>query len=291
MNEKIWKSIAGFVPLSKYPVLPCPYCHKVALSLDTATVQTRSLPAKYKAMAGRHYQDVDKAKQARMNQTMVNTKEALESDSMLGFILGLGTVAAEYTADVESMAHSIAFLQCQQCSGAVSAVGLAKVFTPKSSQKIKREGELKFEYFTPPIPMMPLSPNVPEDIQSEIRDAFKHYHFDPPSAASKLRRAIEKFCKDSKAEGASLHHQISSLKKTLPLEAQYLEALKLVGNEGTHSDGVNEDDLLLAFEVIQYVLEHYDRKKRFEETLDHYKKIKEKFDKSKTVAAKPVVPA
>jgi hypothetical protein len=287
MNEKIWKSIAGFVPVSKYPVLPCPYCHKEALALDATTVQTKSLPDKYKVMASRHYQDVEKAKQERIAQTVVKTNEALESDSILGFLLGLGSVAVEYTADVESMAHSIAFLQCQQCSGAVSAVGLAKVFTSKSSQKQAREEELKFEYFTPPIPMMPLSPNVPENIQSEIRDAFKHYHFDPPSAASKLRRAIEKFCKDSNAEGGNLHHQISSLKKTLPLEAQYLEALKLVGNEGTHSDGVNEDDLLLAFKVIQYVLEHYDRKKRFEETFEHYEKITKKFNKPKQAIAQP----
>jgi hypothetical protein len=287
MNEKIWKSIASFVRIDKYPALPCPYCGKEKLVLDTDTVSFKVLPDKYKEMASRHFCDLDLEKKARMNQTGETVKEAFEDNAFVGFLLGIGAIATELNEDMQSIAQTTAFLQCNHCDGAVSAVGLAKVFSAKNRNNPVRTNEVKFEYFTPAVPMMPLSINIPKSIRLELMDAFKHYHFDPPSAASKLRRAIEKFCKDSKAEGTNLHQQISSLKKTLPLEAQYLEALKLVGNEGTHSDGVNEDDLLLAFEVIQYVLEHYDRKKRFQETFEHYEKITEKFNKPKQVVAQP----
>ena len=291
MNEQIWKSIAGFVPVNEYPKLPCPYCGIDELCLDPESVRTKPLPAKYKEMAGRHYRDLEKEQKARVAQNNKDLKEAYEEDTFLGILIGVGSVLAEISRDIESMAQTTAFLECSKCKGAVSAVGLAKVFTSKSKTNLVRPSEVKFEYFTPSVPMMALSKNLPRTIRLELMDAFKHYHFDPPSSASKLRRAIEKFCIDNEAQGKNLHRQIESLKTFLPLEAQYLEALKLVGNEGTHSDGVNEDDLLLAFQVIQYVLEHYDRKKRFEETFKHYEKINEKFHKPKAAVEKPEVTA
>lgn len=287
MKEEIWKSIAEFVKVSKYPHLPCPYCGVEHLGLDAKSLQVRPLPDSYKEVASRHFKDLEAEKLKSLSEKGAAVKDVFETQPLLGFLIGLGAVATELQADIENMAQSIAFFQCGGCQASVSAVGLAKVYRARTGEQPKQETEVKFEYFTPSIPMIPLSKHLPREIKVELLDAFKHYHFDPPSAASKLRRAIEKFCQSQGAKGTNLHRQIDSLKATLPLEAQYLEALKLVGNEGTHSNGVDEGDLLLAFKVIQYVLEFFDRKKRFEETMPDYEKIQEKFN-SQLLGSDPV---
>ena len=277
MRTEIWKSINGFVDIAKYPKLPCPYCSSETLSLDQRSFQTKPLPEKYKEMASRHYEDQQKLQEARIAERGDLVVSAFDDHPLWGLIVGVCAIGAELAERIHSIYQCISFFECEQCQGAVSAVGFSKIHQRRSDSEVQQSPQVKFEYFTPTIPMMDVSPNVPVGIRSELLDSFKHYHFDPPSSASKLRRAIEQFCHDMGAEGKNLQRKINSLKDTNPEEAKYLEALKLVGNEGTHSDGVDEQDLLLAFKVFQYVLELYDRRARFIATMPDYQKITAKF--------------
>lgn len=281
MNTEIWTSISGFVDITNYPKLPCPYCSIGEVLLDQKSFQTRPLPDKYKEMASRHYEDQQKMQEARIADKGELVVAAYDEHPLWGILVGVFAVSAELNEKIRTVGQCVSFFECQQCQGVVSAVGFSKLHHRKADNEAQLPPQAKFEYFTPTIPMMEVSTNVPSNIRSELFDSFKHFHFDPPSAASKLRRAIEKFCHDLGAEGRNLQRQINSLKDTNPEEAKYLEVLKLVGNEGTHSDGVDEQDLLLAFKVFQYVLELYDRRARFKATMPDYEKITSKFNAEK----------
>ena len=249
--------------------------------LEQASLKTKSLPDKYKEMASRHYQDQQKLQAERIADKGKLVVAAYDEHPVWGILLGVCAMGAELNEGIRTVGQCISFLECQNCQGTVSAVGLAKLHHRKNANETQKPTQVKFEYFTPTIPMMNVSGNVPRHISNELIDSFKHFHFDPPSAASKLRRSIEKFCNDQGAEGNNLHRQIIDLKETNPEEAQYLEALKLVGNEGTHSDGVDEQDLLQAFKMFQFVLELYDRKARFQATQADYDNITSKFSTPK----------
>ena len=74
---------------------------------------------------------------------------------------------------------------------------------------------------------------------------------------------------------------IKSLERTHPEEAKYLDALRLIGNEGTHGSDVAELDLLYAFQVFEFVLELYDRNARYNELNHVYDKLASKYEKKK----------
>lgn len=171
------------------------------------------------------------------------------------------------------------YFSCEKCGEHVSSTGVllkAQIMSDKPSPEY-----IKVEHFSPTVPIFPLSENIPTLIVDELLDAFKYFHFDPPSAASKLRRSIEKFCADMNVEGSNLNRKVQNLAKTHPEEASYLEALKLVGNEGTHGSNVDELDLIYAFEMFQFVLELYDRKARFGALQESYEKLAEKVGKER----------
>jgi len=44
MNRKVWDSIIGFVPIQKYPSLPCPYCMSHSLAIDPDSISYRKAP-------------------------------------------------------------------------------------------------------------------------------------------------------------------------------------------------------------------------------------------------------
>ena len=277
---KDWMAINEFVAVGQYPALPCPYCAG-SVSIDEASLSVRPLPDVYKKRACRHYVDPEKVKQDRLAKSTEMVSGATDTHPAFGLLVGVFVVASEFATDEMDVEQCVAFLQCSKCAGAVSATGLVKTYSSLKQDKQPKPTEVKFENFSPIIPMMRVSDHVPVGILAELNDSFKHYHFDPCSAASKLRRAIEQFCEDMGVAGGNLHHKISSLRKTHPEEADYLEALKLIGNEGTHSDGVEELDLLQAYRIFQYVLELYDRRARYKATLADYQEITNKFTKEK----------
>ncbi len=65
------------------------------------------------------------------------------------------------------------------------------------------------------------------------------------------------------------------MEKVFPSEGKLLHSIRLFGNEATHSDNFDEEDLLDAFEVINFVFNLYNR-------LVQKKIVKEKSFKIKT---------
>tara|TARA_R110000772_G_C13309004_1_gene439694 strand:- start:10539 stop:11423 length:885 start_codon:yes stop_codon:yes gene_type:complete len=280
MNINLWKEIVSFTELKKYPQLPCPHCLDIKLTLDETSIQKRTISEEILKKNNRKFRE-------QKNVNVQKNKNQIEQLSQGdGFWLKLLAVAGSTYMDLIDPFNGKQFLfnsffTCENCNASVTATGIYLQPLKLSEQAPEKSPMIKIDHFSPTIPMIEISKNVPSDIHTELNDAFKHFHFDPLSAASKLRRAIEQFCVDFQLKGKNLHQKICSLKEKYPEEAEYLEALKLIGNEGTHDHDVSEIDLLHAFEIVQFVLEIYDRKARYKETQSNYEQLVSKFDEVK----------
>ncbi|QYJ94766.1 MULTISPECIES: DUF4145 domain-containing protein [Shewanella] len=280
MDIAVWKRISSFTALDSYPLLPCPHCNNVALQLDQDSIQLRPIKEDTLLVASRKYRDEKYTKQTSLKQK----QDAIDESD--GFWLPLlGTITTLYMDAIDPINGDPflfnAFFTCNDCGEHVTASGVLlepKKWADESTSKAK---QIKVEHFSPTVPFFPLSANTPKLIGEELYNAFKHFHFDPLSSASKLRRAIERFCDDMLVEGSNLNRKVQNLAKTHPEEASYLEPLKLVGNEGTHGSNVDELDLLYGFQMFQFVLEMYDRNARFESLQETYDKLADKVGKER----------
>lgn len=274
MDIEVWEKIISFVDKNHYPTLPCPYCYETSLKIDESSFQSRKISPAVAEQYSRKYKEERQKPTEELDKAIRSNEDYGEKHPLLAlFVIGASVYNAYQSPANSPIYQQVCFLKCSSCGESVSASGL---LIKHDKNNVSKE-LIKFDHFSPTVPIITISKHVPDNIKSELNDSFKHFHFDPPSAAAKLRRAIEKFCQDNNAKGNNLHRMIESLRSTRPEEAEYLLSLKLVGNEGTHSDGVDEADLLHAYKLFQFVLEFYDRKARFQETKQDHDKINQKF--------------
>lgn len=278
MDIKLWSKLIGYSSIKSYPSLPCPHCHKTELKLEQESIQNRQL-SKESLAKNRKYK-AEKAKLLQSTEPMTQSIKA--EDEALFKIIGAAVLMYDsYTNPINGTPHLLnCFFTCQSCQESVSASGIKLIPEKGFLNSGDVIPQVKFDHFSPPLLMFPISKNVPDSICEELFDAFKYFHFDPPSSAAKLRRAMERFCDDQQIEGKNLHRRIQDLAKTSPDEAMYLETLKLVGNEGTHGSDIDELDLLHSFQIFQFVLELYDRQAHFNSLQHVYKKLTEKMEKN-----------
>lgn len=267
MNRQIWQKIKGFVSLQNYPVLPCPYCANDSLTIDEKSIGYRKAihPEKTAVLA----------KEMKTNQKEVT--EAFQSKTFLGVLVGIGTM---FMSAQKTPAKFICFFKCANCGGEVSATGTSQHAIRINDQVSVDTPSLKVEYFSPPIPIFNISSLVPIPVREEVLQSFNHFHSDLASSGAKLRRSIEKLCLELGFKEKNLHCSLSAMEKDYPEEVELLHSLKLLGNEATHSDEVNEDDLLDAFEVEEFVLGLFERTQEKKQIVETAKKLKQKFNKS-----------
>lgn len=278
MNTSKWKSILGFVALDKYPNLPCPYCHQETLNIDSSSIVSRKVSDNYKKIASRHFNlEQDKQKEENLEQGKL-IKGMFESNSLLGVFGAVGYAIYQVVKPSYHFCKFTAFMTCTSCTDNVAVIGLSQEHTKKTANEKQLPALYKIEQFSIPVPMFEISPTVPASIQFELLGAFNYFHIDTNSSASKLRRAIEKFCIELGMKPNALARQIKELEIKYPTEASFLNTLRLVGNEGTHSDNVDEDDLLLAFDIVEEVLAIFPRLAKLESLKAPQAQLEDKFD-------------
>jgi hypothetical protein len=284
MNTNKWKSILGFVTLDKYPNLPCPYCQQEALNIEGGSIVSRVVSENYKKIASRHFNlESDKRKNESLEEGQV-VKDMWESNSLLGILGAVCLVAYQVVKPGYRFCKFTTFMVCGHCGDNVAVTGLSQEHKKKMDSEKQLPPLYKIDYFSIPISMFNINYLVPASIQCELLGAFSYFHFDTNSSANKLRRVIEKICAELDVEGSNLGRQIEQLKKSYPVEANLLNTLRLVGNEGTHSDGVLEDDLLLAFDIVEEVLTIFPRLAKLKKLKTPQAKLLDKFDKKKSQA-------
>jgi hypothetical protein len=123
------------------------------------------------------------------------------------------------------------------------------------------------KFFFPNLRMFPLTDEVPKNIAKLIDESFSLYFLDNNSCANKIRVTIEYILDDLKApikrktrRGkiepiSSLHQRIQHFSKKKPKICRLLLALKIIGNEGSHTIDTTNDDVLTAFEILELLVE------------------------------------
>jgi len=239
-KKELWARISKLCSVNSYPNLPCPYCGLYNLELDKETFQNRKLSG----AALEAYREKFRP---------VSIDETSRDGNSLGSFFAMLLLATDFA--MNEIHQFIAFFECSMCKESVSSIGIAKI----SSNSEKKWFEIKVESFNPPLPLFPLVETTPNSVNEELLSSFNHFHSDISAAGNRMRRAIEKLCQELNATGSNLHRKIQELSKEYPREANWLESLKLVGNEATHSDRVEEEDLLNSYQIFEVVLDIFRR--------------------------------
>lgn len=120
-----------------------------------------------------------------------------------------------------------------------------------------------------PIPI-DVPTNAPEAVVGAIDKASSLIWMNSEAAANQIRQAVEAMMDDagidkldSKEKPIFLHKRIVEFSKSDPDNGKVLLATKWLGNSGSHIGGIDRDDVLDAFEMLEFVLENrYDTKKK-----------------------------
>ncbi|RYE50863.1 MAG: DUF4145 domain-containing protein [Hyphomicrobiales bacterium] len=135
---------------------------------------------------------------------------------------------------------------------------------------------LKPSSMFPAPPLFPISKQFPKTVQAELRLAFQLYWADLSASTSRLRTSLERVLDergvpraangdDGKLNRLSLFARIDRFEKNSEDSdsAESMNALRIVGNLGTHGDDVAEGDYFNLLDVYEdALLDIYEEKKR-----------------------------
>jgi hypothetical protein len=127
-------------------------------------------------------------------------------------------------------------------------------------------------FFEPALPLLITSNKCPANISAEILAASSLYWSSPSASANRARVAVERLMDDigvvkkrktkkGTFETLSLNKRIERFAEKHSKVGEILLAIKWLGNKGSHSDSLSNDDALDGFELLEHALEEiYDLK-------------------------------
>jgi hypothetical protein len=229
INRSIWNQLFS---QEQFPKLPCPNCPNGRLILDKASF---SLTEPEYSKADRKDEDwefdwVAQRFSARLACEEANCKEVV---SMAGD-----------TVHVEDYIEE---------AGIYEGPGIVEVLRPRS--------------VFPGSPLFPITKSIPDNVARELKLAFQLYWTDTSACVSRLRTSIELMLDQQKVPRSfltakkkvarmDLHSRIAAFEKmaTGADAATSLQALRNVGNLGTHCGEIADEDLFDAIDVYEDVL-------------------------------------
>ena len=178
--------------------------------------------------------------------------------------------------DFNDVNYSFAgLLQCNRptCKGPVAICGTGGVEPipdEEGGYDFEEYLEARFLYPAPAIIRIPSS--CPRNVRDQIEGAFSLFWSNLPAAANSIRGSVE-FLLDhlglkryEQANGRrrrlSLHSRVELFKGKNAELGEPLLALKWIGNEGSHAGALTKDDLLDAFELLDYIVDELFGNKR-----------------------------
>lgn len=179
-------------------------------------------------------------------------------------------------------------LKCNSCENFIFFCGTGAVEHYSYVDNFSGEYEEGFyhvyspTFFQPEINLFPISLNCPELISEEIKKSFKLYWFDLASCANRIRTSIElimnhfKITKTHKGTNGkrtrlTLHKRIQKFKLKNDEVGKLLEAIKWIGNSGSHVGNLESIDVLETYQLLELSL-----KKLFDNEEANLKKFQKK---------------
>jgi hypothetical protein len=154
-----------------------------------------------------------------------------------------------------------------KCSNALCSEGFCLSGTgtvevgPDEQGNAQYEDAFQLRYCHPTLQLIRLPKQCPQAVADSLSYAFSLYWVDRPATAGRIRVAVERLldhlaipATTKKGGYLPLDHRIDAFSKNDPTNGAHLMALKWLGNVGSHTDYVNTDDLLSAFEILEHVL-------------------------------------
>lgn len=147
------------------------------------------------------------------------------------------------------------FLQCavEKCGNIVSVHGDAHI-TKRSSYQAPNDEFVHVLHphgMHPAPPLMTIPPETPPEIASDLQTAFELYWIDLGACANRLRISVEHILDEFGVPGNNLSKRIAAFKEADPEHAGTFDALRFVGNVGSHDGMVEREAILDAFEIYQ----------------------------------------
>lgn len=113
----------------------------------------------------------------------------------------------------------------------------------------------ELKYCEPALRLMGVPDGTPDDVKGTIEAAAQVIWMSPSSAANRLRSAIEQMLTDlAIPKRGSTHRRIERLGAEKPDVAKVLEAVKWIGNDGSHTSALPLKDVLEGATLLERAL-------------------------------------
>ena len=193
-----------------------------------------------------------------------------------------------------------AFLMCDKCKEVVSFNGTARLPVQREKNYAISIGVcLRPEYFSPALPIIKICEDLPSEIANELSASFSLFFLNSSSSGNKVRSSVELILdnlnisrfkigengevinnKSGYPIENSLHTRIIEFSKKHDHLGDILLAIKILGNEASHSNNLSKEDLIEAYGVIDYLIDElYVRPKKYKKALLSSSGIKDKYSK------------
>jgi Domain of unknown function (DUF4145) len=125
-----------------------------------------------------------------------------------------------------------------------------------SMEYIGRDCERRFLplFFHPALFLFQVPELLLKVVYAALEDAFRLFWAIPAACAGAIRKLVEVIMAEKGFTKGTLHQRIEAFGKSDPQTGKYLEAVKWIGNAGSHETELQKTDVLDAFEMLAEVL-------------------------------------
>lgn len=246
ITKESWhKLFKGFNKLHS-PKLPCHECGKAGISISKEQKVALTKPSK------------------TQGKRRTNAFDAKDSP-LLAFI---NQFSIEFEHEYWKLCRFTAISKCTYCQEGVVISGVAKTLQPeireliKDHPKINHQLKIYPEFFSPPLQIIEVHRNYPDSIRKLLIKSFQVAFCEPASAAICLRKVIENLLDqqkiprcDKKDKILPLYNRINRFKNGNNVLGKVLEAIKVIGDDGAHTNQLTEENLLEAYRLLNFVLQ------------------------------------
>lgn len=155
-----------------------------------------------------------------------------------------------------------------ECAEVVAVGGSWRVGYSRDPREQYSE-QLYVKYFDPPLHFIQVPENTPEETAQAIRDASQLLLINPSASANRLRQGVEALLNAQRVKRTSLatrkdgtrhrmtislHNRIAIFRKSQPEIADLLEAVKWIGNDGSHDSGLTSKEVVVGAQILEVAL-------------------------------------
>ncbi|MEV0683187.1 DUF4145 domain-containing protein [Nocardia sp. NPDC050378] len=218
MDDQV-RLLADWFRTNNWPVLPCPACSKGRLRAEDKNIQSEQSPSTY---GWEHADDGD-------------------------------------PTDIRGLFHGLLYCSDGYCREQVVVVGDYAVQRDLVDDNL--DNYYRVRMIHPPVEVVEVPESVPTSIRQTLVRAAGVAWRDPSAGIGLLRQSVERLMDERQISASRpsggfrpLHERITEFRSVEPDVADLLEAVKWVGNEGTHPGGLETSDFVEAALLVELAL-------------------------------------